>query len=65
VSRDPEAGAEIVPECHAELCAGLGEAEEGIAALPPRIAACTGADLAPRDLAADVVLGTVGVQRRL
>ena len=31
---------------------------------PAQIAACPGADLPPCDLAADVVLGTVGVQRR-
>ena len=62
MARDTEAAAEIVPECHTELCAGLGEAEEDVAAIPPRIAACSGTDLPPCDLAADVVLGTAGVQ---
>jgi len=36
--RDAEAGAEIVPEGDAELTAGLGEAEEGVAAVPSDVA---------------------------
>ena len=51
-----EPAAEIVPERHAMPGAGLGEAEEGIAAVPPEITACPGADLAASDLAADIVL---------
>ena len=43
----------------------LAEAEEGIAAIATEIAAGSGADLAAGDLAADVVLGAIGVQRRL
>ena len=55
--------AEIVPEGDAELCAGLAEAEEGIAAVATDVAAGAAADLALGDLAADVVLRAVGVQR--
>ena len=42
---------------------GLGQAKEGIAAIAAEIAACAGADLAACDLAADVVLGAIGMQR--
>ena len=48
--------AEIVPEEDAELAAGLGEAEEGIAAVSTWIASCAAADLALSDLASNVVL---------
>src|SRR5215207_9151283 len=60
---DGEAGAEIIPEGDAELCAGFAEAEEGVAAVATGVASCAAADLAFGDLAADVVLRTVGVQR--
>ena len=53
---DLEPAAEIVPERHAVSGAGLGEAQKGIAAVPPQIAARPGADLAASDLAADIVL---------
>src|SRR5215210_7469749 len=55
--------AEVVPEGDAELLAGLGKAKEGVAAIAAKIALGAAADLALGDLAADVVLGTVGVQR--
>src|SRR3974377_78768 len=55
-------GAEIFPECDAEFCAGLAEAEEGVAAVAPGVASCAAADLSLGDLAADVVFRTVGVQ---
>jgi hypothetical protein len=42
-----EAAAQIVPERHAMLGAGLGEAEEGIAAIASDIATGSGANLAP------------------
>jgi hypothetical protein len=42
--------AEIIPESDAELGAGLGEAEEGIATIAARITACSGAELASDDL---------------
>ncbi|MEA2726593.1 MAG: hypothetical protein QOF70_1068, partial [Acetobacteraceae bacterium] len=45
------------------LGAGLGQAEEGIAAIAPGVAAGSGTDLAAGDLAANVILRTVGVQR--
>jgi len=57
--------AEIIPEGDAEFCAGLGEPEEGVAAVAAGVAAGSAADLAPDDLAADVVLRTVGVQPNL
>ena len=56
-------GAEIVPESDAELGAGFGKAEEGIAAIASEIAAGATANLALGDLAADGVFGAVGVQR--
>ena len=62
---DAEAAAEIVPECDAELGAGLGKTEEGIAAIATEVTAGSGTELAAGDLAADVVLGAVGMQRRL
>ena len=58
-----EPAAEIVPDRHAELGASLAESQESIAAVPSQIAARPGADFPPCDLAADIVLGTVGVQR--
>ena len=62
VRRGIESIAEIVPEEDAELAAGLGEAEEGIAAIASGVAAGSAAELSPGDLAADVVLGAVGVK---
>src|SRR4051794_14483570 len=56
-------GAEIIPEGEAELGAGFGEAEKGIAAIAPAIAAGAAADLALGHLAADGVFSAVGVQR--
>src|SRR5271169_1457607 len=60
---DFEAGAEIVPEFDSELAAGLVEAEEGVAAVAADVGAGSSADLALGDLATDIVLGAVGVQR--
>src|ERR1700756_5288935 len=57
---EPRVG--VAPEGDAELCAGLAEAEEGVAAGTTGVASCASADLALGDLAADVVLRTVGVQ---
>ena len=56
-------GAEIIPEGEAELGAGFGEAEKGIAAIAPAIAAGAAADLALGHLAANGVFSAVGVQR--
>ena len=55
--------AEMVPERLAGPGVRLGEAQKGIAAVPPQIAARPGADLAASDLAADIVLRTIGMQR--
>ena len=60
---DGKPRAEIVPEGDAELAAGLGQSEEGVAAVSTGIAACAAADLALGHLTADVVLRTVGVER--
>src|SRR3954465_6120461 len=62
---DAEPGAEVVPKAEAELGAGLGQAEEGVAAVAAQVAAGAAADLAAGDLGADVVLRSVGVQRDL
>ena len=60
---DGESAAEVVPESDAQLGAGLGQAKEGIAAIATDIAAGAATDLALGDLAADVVLRAIGVQR--
>src|SRR3712207_5473878 len=57
---DTEPGAEVVPEAEAELGAGLGQAEKGVAAVASGIDPGAAADLAPGDLGADVVLRAVG-----
>src|SRR5580698_8698123 len=62
-ARDAESVAKVVPERDFELGAGFGETEKGIAAITTDIAAGAGTDLAPGDMAADVVLRSVGVQR--
>src|SRR5712691_8521792 len=54
--------AEIVPEEDAELAAGLGEAEEGVAAIASGVAAGAAADFALGDVASDVAFGSVGVK---
>ena len=60
---DAQSAVEIVPERHAMFCAGLGEAEEGVATIASGVAASSCTDLAAGHLAADVVLGAIGVQR--
>jgi hypothetical protein len=62
-ARDRESVAEVFPERDFQLGGGFGEAEKGIAAVTTEIAADAGAELAPGDVAADVVLRSVGVQR--
>ena len=62
-SRDGEASAQIIPECEAVLGASLEEPEKGVAAVASGVTAGSAADFALGDLAANVVLGTVGVQR--
>lgn len=57
--------AEVVPESDAELGAGFYQTEESITAVSPEIAAGATADLSFGDLAADVVLRAIGVQRDL
>src|SRR3954463_13868065 len=65
VPRHLEPAAQIVPDRDAEFVAGLGKAQEGIAAVAADIAARPGTDLAPGDVAADMVLRAIGVQRDL
>src|SRR3954462_2341871 len=60
-----EPAAQIVPDRDAEFVAGLGEAEKGVAAVAADLAPRPGTDLAPGDVAADIVLRAVGVQRDL
>ena len=60
---DGKSAAEVVPESDAQLGAGLGQAKEGIPAVATDIAAGTAADFAFGDLAADIVLRGIGVQR--
>ena len=62
---NPKPAAEIVPECDAEFGAGLGKAEEGIAAIATEVTAGSRTEFAAGNLATDVVLGAVGMQRRL
>lgn len=62
---DVEPVAEIVPEADAELGAGVHQTEECIAAIAAGAAVGTAADLALDDLAADVALRAVGVQRNV
>src|ERR1700676_2166329 len=61
-ARDGESVAEVVPERDFELGAGFDETEKGIAAITTDIATGAGTDLAPGDVAADVVLRSVGVE---
>jgi hypothetical protein len=60
---DGESVAQVIPERDFELGAGFGEAEKGVATVTTDIAAGAGADFASGDVAANVVLGSVGVQR--
>ena len=60
-----DAVVEIAPEGKAELAAGFLQTSKGIAATASQVATGSAADLAPFDVAADVVLATVGVQRDL
>jgi hypothetical protein len=62
---DSEPGTEKIPEGDAELGVGLHQAEENIAAIAAIIAVGTAADVSLGDVAADVVLGAVRVQRNL
>src|SRR5277367_6111279 len=63
VSGHPEPAAQIVPDRDAELVAGLGEAQKCVATIATDIAPCPGTDLPPRDIATDIVLRAVGVER--
>ena len=58
-----ESTAKVVPERHTVLGARLGQSEEGIAAIATGVASGASADLSLDDLAADVVLRSVGVER--
>jgi len=62
---DREPVAEVIPEGDAQLLAGLCQAEERVAAVASDVAAGATADFALGDLAADVVLRAIGVQRHL
>src|SRR3954452_16744432 len=62
---DLEPGAEIVPERHGQLGAGLEQAEEGVPGLLARRGAGLAGNFALGDEAADVVLRAVRVRRDL
>src|SRR5262249_32616267 len=55
--------AEIIPEHDADFCAGLVEAEKSVAAVATGIASGAAAHFSLGDLAADIVLRAVGMQR--
>ena len=57
--------AEVIPEGDSELGAGLVEAEKPIAAIATRIAPGAAAHFSFGDLAADIVLRSIGVQWNL
>src|ERR1700676_4456562 len=63
--RHPESAAEIIPDRDAEFVTGLDQTQECIAAITAVIAPRPGTDFAPGDLTADVVLGTICVERDL
>ena len=63
VSDHPEPAAQIIPNGDAELVTSLGQTEKRITTITADLAACPGADLAPRDVTADVVLRSVGMER--
>src|ERR1700757_57912 len=54
--------AEVIPESDAELRAGLVEAEKGVAAVATNVTSGAATDLSLGDLAADIVLRSIGVQ---
>src|SRR5713101_7637737 len=60
---DCKSRAEVIPEGDAEFCAGLAEAQECVATVATSVASGAAADLSLGDLAADVVLRSVGVER--
>jgi hypothetical protein len=60
---DGEAVGEIIPEADFEFGAGLGERDENVAAIAAVVAAGAAAEATPGDVGADVVFGSVGMQR--
>jgi hypothetical protein len=62
---DIEACTEVVPKADAELGAGLGEGEEGIARIATEIATGAAGDFAPCDVTTDIVLRAIGVERNI
>src|SRR5881227_1785233 len=60
---DREPAAKIIPEADVQLGACLDQPEESIAAVASKVASRAAADFAFGDLAADVVLRAVGMQR--
>ena len=62
-ARNRESCAEVVPERDVELGASFEDGKEGVTTLAPDVRAGAAADFTPGDMAADVVLRSVGVQR--
>ena len=63
--RHSKAVAEVIPEADGLLGTGFHKPEEGVAGIAACVRTGAGGDLAARDLAADVVFRTVGMQRDL
>ena len=55
VSRHSEPAAQVIPEGDPLFAAGFGEAKERIPAITAHVASCSGTDLPPCDLTADIV----------
>src|SRR5215469_560578 len=62
-TRHSKPTAEVIPEGNGQLCTGLGQAKEGIATAATISTASAATDLALGDLAPEVSLGAVGMQR--
>ena len=58
-----EAIAEVVPECGADLGAGVHQADESVAAVATVVALSSTTDLACGDNGMDVALGAIGARR--
>src|SRR5580693_1887857 len=65
LTRDGKPASKIIPENDAHLGAGLGQSEEGVAAVATNVAAGAPADFAFGYLTTDVILRAVRVQRNV
>ena len=58
-----ESATQIIPDRDTQFVACLGDAQEGVAAIPSDLTEGSGADLSPSEVTADVVFRSVGVER--